>query len=171
MTIFLTTDTHFNHTKMLDFCKRPIDYELRILNGFRELLETDTLIHLGDICIGDDIRVHRQYIEPLACKKILVRGNHDHKSNSWYEDHGWDFVCNDFTITHHKVICHFSHRPKPWDGIFNVNFHGHLHNLGHRQNEIGNGMNSLISLERMGYAPISLTSLVGPILSKIIDKE
>ena len=59
-----------------------------------------------------------------------------------------------------KVL--FSHKPRAWDGIFDINIHGHLHDLGHRPGERGTRINNLISLEFMGYELISLKSILEP---------
>ena len=160
MTILLTTDSHFNHQKILQYCDRPNDFEERLVKGFSLLNEDDILFHLGDICIGADQDVHDNIIQKIKAKKILVRGNHDKKSNSWYLRNGWDFVCTNFFDKYHGVKVLFSHRPVAWDGVFDINIHGHLHNLAHRPEEKGNCMNHLISLEIDGYIPLTLRSVL-----------
>ncbi len=170
MAIYLTTDTHFNHKKILDYCSRPADYEQKLKREFCGLNQNDTLIHLGDICIGNDEEVHETIIIPMASKKILVRGNHDKKSNSWYLRNGWDFVCETFYNKYFGVNVLFSHRPRTWDGYFDVNIHGHLHDLSHRLDEKGGKLNHLISLEFYGYVPLSLRSILEPIKSKMVNQ-
>ena len=126
------------------------------------------LIHLGDVCIGDDANMHERFIKSIPCKRILVRGNHDKKSNAWYMDHGWDFVCNRFYDDLYGYKIAFTHKPIPpgcWDGVYDVNIHGHLHNLCHREVP-KNFMNVLLSLEIDGYAPLSLESFIGKKLKR-----
>ena len=82
----------------------------------------------------DDI-VHKFIVDELKCKKILVKGNHDSKSNSWYLEHGWDFVCEEFKDTLYGKNILFSHYPKVWDGVYDLNIHGHFHNSDHRRHE------------------------------------
>ena len=97
MNIWLTTDTHFNHDKMLEYCDRPMGFEYIIYNNLAESVkEGDLLFHLGDVSFGKDEEMHQRFIQPLPCNKVLVKGNHDKKSNSWYLDNGWDFVCDLF---------------------------------------------------------------------------
>jgi len=166
MTIYLTTDTHFSHKKeMIEYCDRPIDFEERLIKSFCLLQHDDILFHLGDICIGKDQDIHDNIIQKIKAKKILVRGNHDKKSNSWYLRNGWDFVCRHFFDKYHGLNVLFSHRPVAWDGMFDINIHGHLHNLGHRPDEKGNSMNHLISLEIDGYRPLSLRSVLEGIIA------
>lgn len=169
--IFLTTDTHFSHSKMVDYCHRPIDYQEKLKKGLDALKSTDTLYHLGDVCFGNHEEDHKRYIQTIKAKKILIRGNHDNKSDHWYLSHGWDFVCERLTNTYYGVRVCFSHRPLPWDGDFDINIHGHLHNLSHRPEERTNVLNYLISLERMGYTPLSLRTLLEPIRQKIQEAQ
>jgi calcineurin-like phosphoesterase family protein len=171
MSVFVTTDTHFNHEKIFEYCNRPLDYESQLIRGYQKLTVNDVLIHLGDICIGEDQNVHDQYIKPIQAKKILVRGNHDKKSNNWYLRNGWDFVCTHFYDRYFGVNVLFSHRPIPWDGFFDVNIHGHLHDLSHKQEEKINRLNLLVSLEKNGYEPLSLNQLISSFaLNNNIDK-
>lgn len=158
--IYVTSDTHFSHELMLSpDIGRPKNYEEKISKGFKKLRDDDILIHLGDICIGRDAENHKRYIEPLGCKKILVKGNHDKKSNNWYLNHGWSFVCEAFEMKFNGKRIIFSHEPLPWDGRCDLNIHGHLHNCGHREVKTL-AYNKLISLEQMGYSPISLNSII-----------
>lgn len=148
MKIYLTTDTHFYHDKMTQYCHRPENHteitgnNLLALNG--HMTSSDVLIHLGDICIGKDEEAHELYIEPLRCKKWLIRGNHDSKSNLWYLAHGWDWVGYKFQdILFGKSIL-FSHTPVEYretpsllwgSDAFDLNIHGHYHNTLHRLQE------------------------------------
>lgn len=166
MNIYLTTDTHFNHKdKMKEYCNRPDNYEHKIQTAFKGLTNRNLLIHLGDVCIGNDLNVHRKYIEPLECKAILVRGNHDRKSNQWYMTHGWDFVCTYFSIGRAKKNILFSHTPMAWDGYYNMNIHGHFHNANHRRWEdefkkVKNAGQHLLALEYNNYQLFNLDKLL-----------
>jgi len=100
--IWITTDTHFGHSNMVPYCGRPEDFGEKILaNLHKNIAPGDILIHLGDVCIGDDV-IHHHSLEfhTDRVKRILIRGNHDRKSNSWYLSHGWDFVCETFSMKH-----------------------------------------------------------------------
>lgn len=167
MKVYIISDTHFNHAAIKDYCQRPDDHEKLLWDGIEKIKPEDCLVHLGDICIGEDALVHA-YIQGLDCRKVLVMGNHDSKSWSWYMEHGWDFACDSFKLKYcGKNIC-FSHKPQPWDGDWDINVHGHLHNLGHHDKEyhrLGTlrEWHRLYAPELMGYAPIEL--------SKFIQKE
>lgn len=157
MNIYLTTDTHFGHKKMEEYCFRPKGFEEKIAKSLRRLKEDDILIHLGDICIGSDEKWHAMYISTLPCKKILVKGNHDRKSNAWYLEHGWDFVCDRFDLRYRGVKVVFSHQPIDmlYEGELNV--HGHFHDK--TEEDWQPGYKSL-SLERNNYQMYSLKALL-----------
>lgn len=161
--IYVTTDTHFNHKSIIQLADRPINFESKLRASFSSLTKEDVLIHLGDICMGKSLAVHESEIIPIKAKKILVLGNHDPKSVGWYLEHGWDFVCESFTNKYFGVKVKFTHKPVPWDGDFDVNLHGHLHNLSHRSEVKTNGLNYLVSLEKIGYSLISLEHILEPI--------
>lgn len=89
MKVYATTDTHFGHEKLKTMGEgRPDDYNEKMLKNFNKV-QGDILIHCGDFCIGEDVKWHEEFFKATAKikRKILVRGNHDHKSNSWYYDH------------------------------------------------------------------------------------
>lgn len=172
--IFLTTDSHLGHAQMVKFCGRPENHSELILLGYRNnLKEGDTLIHLGDICIGNDDAWHldlKGYI-PEGVKRILVRGNHDKKSDSWYLNHGWNFVCDEFSGHYFGKYVTFSHVPIP--NAKNINIHGHFHNNLHRllkkefitpgeedrNMALIENMNSnhrLLCIEDLNYRPVTL---------------
>jgi calcineurin-like phosphoesterase family protein len=130
--IWLITDTHLGHDAMVQYCGRPKDHSEIILDNISKLIrEGDILIHLGDFCIGKDSEWHEKFFSHLkGVKTILVRGNHDGKSNQWYLEHGWGFVCESFTDTYFGNKVTFSHIPIL--GVKNLNIHGHFHNTLHR---------------------------------------
>ena len=164
MKIYLTTDTHFGHYKLIEY-GRPKNFEELIWNGLKNLPEDCLLIHLGDIGFTGSQEVHDKYIKPLKCKKILVRGNHDHKSDSWYMRNGWDFVCNRFEARYFGKKILFSHIPVKDNNFYDLNIHGHFHNSDHHLEEafivaVRNKKQRLISLERTNYQPVNLLDLI-----------
>ncbi len=171
MNYWLISDTHFNHTKLKEWGGRSGDWQEKLWKGIGSIpdgSDEDILIHLGDICIGDDHEVHEvlQKCVPTGVRKILVRGNHDKKSAQWYYDHGWDFVCDQIGLLHHGVDILLSHRPMPpdtWRWRYNV--HGHTHGNMHRAEEYinwydGKNFHVDISPEIVGYAPVRLDTLM-----------
>lgn len=169
--IWIIVDTHFTHRQMIDDLGRPEDYERQIWKSLKKIDSKDLLIHLGDVCHGNDEEVHKK-LRKFKFKKVLVRGNHDHKSNNWYMNRGWDFVCRGFSDKYFGKKIAFSHKPIVWDGKYELNLHGHFHNISEKYHEeelveIKNDKQKLIALEYLGYGPILLENL----LNKIENKE
>lgn len=163
MKIYIISDTHFSHDKIIGFCDRPTDHEEIILKNLILTGTTeDCLVHLGDFSLGEEEKYSRKLCQHWVGRKILVLGNHDSKSWSWYMEHGWDFVCDSFRLKYAGKIIHFSHKPEPWDGVWEINVHGHLHNLGHRDNEYKElkKWHRLYAPELMDYQPIELSKFI-----------
>lgn len=166
MKIWLTTDTHFGHDMLIQY-GRPADFTEQIFKKLEVIEVGDMLIHLGDFCIGKDEEWTERYFKQLqGVKHILVRGNHDCKSNSWYLDHGWPMVCNSFSFEMFGKNIMFSHYPIAWDGYYDVNIHGHFHDTDHRRFEpqftkILNGYHKLLALEKTNYQPVLLRTFLG----------
>lgn len=129
MNVYLISDTHFNHDRVATYCDRPADFTERILHNWKQIVKPeDTVIHLGDVMIGNRTRGADQ-IRSLPGRKILVRGNHDRRSsNTWWMEHGFDFACDGMKFRN----CWLTHEPSTSlaDGCL-LNLHGHLHNIWH----------------------------------------
>lgn len=169
MKFYLITDTHFNHKKIIEFCDRPENYEQLLFADMNNIPEDGVLLHLGDICIGRDAEVHEQYIMPLKCKKWLVKGNHDRKSNTWYYNHGWDVVVESMSIIQGGKHIFFSHKPivlpKTKSKYQAINIHGHFHNSDHRLYEpemqrILTPAHKLLAIEYTNYRSVPLDKLL-----------
>jgi calcineurin-like phosphoesterase family protein len=127
MKIWLISDTHFNHENIATYCQRPIDFTELIIKHWRNMIpSSDTVIHLGDVTIGNKAQ---WFMRALPGRKILVRGNHDRqKSCTWWMEHGFDFACDGLVFRN----CWLTHEPAvalPEGCILNI--HGHLHNIWH----------------------------------------
>lgn len=167
MKIYLTTDTHLGHDKMIEFCGRPENHEEIILKELNYIPKDSLLIHLGDVCIGRDAHWHEQlHLNASQCKrKILVRGNHDNKSDSWYLDNGWDFVCEAFEARRFKMNFLFTHKPVIIPDHIDLNIHGHFHNSNHRRHEpelkaIYEERHKLLAIENTDLKPVNLQSFI-----------
>ena len=177
MKIWLITDTHFGHDKMKEYCGRPDKFEKLIFKGLDVVEPKDVLIHLGDFCIGNDEAWHIAFNEEVEGKHWLIKGNHDHKSNSWYLSNGWDFVADFFLDKYFGKNILFSHIPKKYNGEFDLNIHGHFHNNLHRllegrfvvegekeRNKIDlsnlTSRHKLLSIEETNYQPVLLETFL-----------
>lgn len=105
--LWFTSDTHFYHTNIIQYCNRPYSSveemnEALVTNWNEVVAPTDTVYHLGDFSLA--ARPVELFTPRLNGTKILVPGNHDwchpsHKKSrtdeskaKWirfYEDSGW----------------------------------------------------------------------------------
>lgn len=136
----IISDTHFLDPFPVNCGDRKKGFEKSLYKSLSTIPVNDVLIHIGDIARGNakDILVHKTYIEPLKCTKILVRGNHDNKSDAWYIDHWRDFVCDELTIKKYNKILRFIHIPtaetNEWAEVFLDRYVIHWHYHTHRRN-------------------------------------
>jgi len=138
MKIWITSDTHFNHKKLVELEGRPENFnELIISNHNKQFAPDDMLIHLGDVILGKHATLN-EFLSKFNVKhKILVRGNHDHKPNAWYMEKGFTFVC-DYFVWKDIAFSHAPLTPLPRCGQehykeeVKLNIHGHFHSNGHR---------------------------------------
>ena len=153
MKTWVISDTHFYHEKLKENNYRPQDFMGKIICNWKRMVSDDDLvIHLGDVSWSKDLLV-----DTLPGRKVLVRGNHDKKTCSWYMSHGFDFACDSFDRKFGNVVVRFTHVPieKP-DYTFDINIHGHLHT---RELEKV-WWRHLISLENNGYTLENVADIV-----------
>ena len=82
--VWFTSDTHFNHAKILDFCNRPFaditEHDEALIKNWNDRVGIDdTVFHLGDFCFGNPQKVE-EVRNRLNGNIILIRGNHDDKN-------------------------------------------------------------------------------------------
>jgi calcineurin-like phosphoesterase family protein len=174
--ILVTADLHLGHTGLSDDNLRPKNFSEKILTNLNRMVNPgDVLICLGDVCLGNDAEWHERLavlFPPDYCKRWLVRGNHDRKSNTFYLEHGWSMVCDSFSLEAFGKKILFSHMPQKDNGWFDLNIHGHFHDFGMERvketephlHAIVNEKHKLISLEALHYEPIKLQRIVEGIL-------
>lgn len=82
--IFFTSDTHFGHSKIIDYCKRPFssieEHDKALIQNWNSVVgQDDTVFHLGDFAYGNSQFI-ANIIKQLNGNIILVKGNHDLKN-------------------------------------------------------------------------------------------
>ena len=126
MTIWYSADAHFYHTNILKYCNRPFKsvkhMNDEIVRRWNSVVEPDdTVFYLGDVgyWINDSITSKvKEIYDTLNGNKILVSGNHDHKTN------GIASPIQNMDIEINGWLIHCSHVPNP---IYKMNFSGHVH--------------------------------------------
>lgn len=101
---FYTSDTHFFHKKILEFCPQRVGLDAETMNNAivsewnAVVGKNDTVYHLGDFSLGKSEET-KQMIQRLNGHKVLVLGNHDRRSAHWYAQAGFTAV-----FGHHMFV-------------------------------------------------------------------
>lgn len=82
--IFFTSDTHFGHSKIIEYCKRPFssieEHDRALIQNWNNTVgQDDTVFHLGDFAYGNSQFI-ANIIKQLNGNIILIKGNHDLKN-------------------------------------------------------------------------------------------
>ena len=77
--IFFTSDTHFEHSKIIDYCKRPFssieEHDKTLIQNWNNVVgQDDTVFHLGDFAYGNSQFISN-IIKQLNGNIILLKGN------------------------------------------------------------------------------------------------
>lgn len=132
-TFWVTSDTHFTHTNVIDFCDRPYrrvgDMNRDLVNRWNALVgHDDIVIHLGDFAFDRrEKSAIRRIFSKLNGRKWLVQGNHDDAAVTRQK---WEQVHPDALDMEYKgVRFHMSHKPPtaPDRSGSVIYLHGHLH--------------------------------------------
>ena len=169
MRIYMISDTHFNHKKIIEYCKRPFkdikEMNDTIINNWNKIVKKDDVVyHLGDFFLGSKYDL-KDIVDKLNGKIYLIRGNHDRLTAKSYEDCGIKELKNaPIIMDDYKIV--LSHSPIPDTMIKNgyINIHGHIHQK--RIEEIYD--NTLfdknkhinVSCDMIKFKPISLKTIL-----------
>ena len=174
---FFTSDTHFGHKNVVEYCDRPyrkadgqIDVdamnESLVANWNARVGPDDKIYHLGDFAMGQ-----RQFTLPLGKRlngyKILISGNHDETDKKMKEVAGFHEVYSSLIIEEdgHKIL--LRHEPMlNYKATYpEVDFHlcGHVHKLWKfdAEHNITN-----VGVDQWDYKPVTLPEILGSLQGK-----
>lgn len=123
-----TADTHFNHTNIIHYCRRPFSSiaemnEALIASWNARVGENDLVYHLGDFAWGD----WRPILERLNGDIILISGGHDKRWQKNYRDRFLQIAdLMDIGIEGKSIVlCHYCLR------VWNKSHYDSWHLFGH----------------------------------------
>lgn len=139
---FFTSDTHFGHKKVIEFCKRPFrdtqEMEETIIKNWNSIVKPNDLVfHLGDVFFCGKTKA-KEIMDQLNGRKILIRGNHDWWKDEKYIQLGFERVSDaGYSISEWDAqMSHFPYKGEEIDErIFDHQLfddgrwllHGHVH--------------------------------------------
>jgi calcineurin-like phosphoesterase family protein len=158
MDTYFTSDTHFGHKSVIDFCKRPFrdveEMNAALVENWNSVVKRDDRVyHLGDFAW--DMATAKEIRPQLNGHIRLVIGNHDDvpklaatgmftRMSLWRAFKDWNF-----TATHIPLAL-----SETREGAFNV--HGHKHNdpnFDRQEHQIN------VCTEMTNYTPIHVEEI------------
>lgn len=160
--VWFTSDQHFDHAAIIDYCKRPFKnvnkMNSEIVNKYQQLVdETDTVYFLGDLSLrtSEHIQYYRKLMAKLPGKKHLILGNHDSLKPFTYIDIGFISVHTSFVYQSDEIKFILNHDPAA--AIVSRNdfwLCGHIHDLFKTCKRVIN-----VGVDVWEYYPVSLGQL------------
>lgn len=157
---YVIADTHFWHDNVIDFCQRPFatskEMNEYMVNAWNSTVnKNDVVWHLGDVSFGGSENTIK-ICQSLNGQKILVRGNHDKRTVTFWKRAGFREVFNRpfYSIKYGVVMSHAPMRDLPSSM---KNIHGHTHDLytGLNQRQW-----ACVSVEMTMYAPMLVQNVI-----------
>ena len=177
MTIWFSSDLHWNHKNIIEYCNRPFSSveEMNttlIGNWNKRISPKDQVYFLGDLGLGGHKEIS-SYLEQLNGRIYLQEGNHDKKWFSQGFEHGRISTLPPlYNLNINKqlfVLCHYPLLTWLKSYYGSINLHGHCHgNIG-RINESedriipidqkrGNRID--VGVDCWNYFPVSLEEIL-----------
>jgi len=175
--IYFTSDTHYGHANVIDFCNRPFKNVDRMDNAlvrnYNEIINDDDIVYfIGDFTIKGS--QHKGYIENVIKKlkgnKYLIIGNHDKLKPFDYVDMGFHSVHTSLIIDTTLGKLFLNHDPCIYcyiDNILNIPLIcGHMHTLFR---SIGSVIN--VGVDVWDYRPVSLYQIENELIKNTNIKD
>lgn len=159
MTIFYSSDHHFDHKNIIRFCKRPFNdvphmNEMLIQYWNETVTPEDTVYYIGDFQFNPDPDL---FLSRLNGRKILIKGNHDFHHSKIIESKHWAEVHDILhtSLDHTKVtLCHYAMRVWPSAHKGSLMLYGHSHNR-----LSGTSQSCDVGVDAWNYRPVTMKEL------------
>lgn len=156
--IWITSDHHFNHTKIIEYCNRPFcntfDMNEYMIAKWNSVVRPDDIVlHLGDFALQMNEEEVTALVSKLHGTIILVRGNHDRFGVEKFKRCGFADVKKKIEFKNFIL----THRPIPVEDLnHKINIHGHVHNslAEYSINHVN------VNVEMWDYTPIDFIDLI-----------
>ena len=169
---FVISDLHLGHKNIIQFERNEFssveEHDAFIIKKWNSVVNDSDLVYvLGDVAFSLDLASLKEKLTLLKGTKILIKGNHDHKTNSFYKKSGFKEVYDGpLYIFKGRII--LSHEPvrEAFNNPFVINVYGHLHN------EILSLPNFIsVSAKTIAYKPLNLSLIEELALLKCKEKR
>lgn len=135
--VWLTSDEHYYHNNIIEFCKRPFKDMDEMIQAFIKnhndrVSHGDRTYHMGDFSFAKKKQIDKlkEVFSALNGQHYLISGNHD--SDVVYEM-PWVWTRQKSTLKCHGSLIHLDHYPHlSWNRSYHLHPHacGHVHSNG-----------------------------------------
>lgn len=187
--IFFTSDTHFGHSKIIDYCKRPFssieEHDKALIQNWNNTVgQDDTVFHLGDFAYGNSQFI-ANIIKQLNGNIILIKGNHDLRNINPTLYNIFSDVVYQARILIDKQTVYLNHFPflcfdhgdiNLYKDNYSIQLFGHVHSGPLTSSKDVSRLNILfptqydVGVDNNNYTPISWTDIKNKIKQQI-DKS
>lgn len=175
--IWFTSDTHFSHKNIIDYCNRPYKNieemnEALVENWNECVAPNDSVFHLGDVCMGAKDTVDK-YVPRLNGEVMVIQGNHDYnRRKDDMREYGWEVV-NDYMFRYQGITFYLTHNPEnknvkdiPAKAVI---LYGHVHDSAPCGVHKINGHYAYhVGIDTNDYKPVSLKTIYNDIIDYVM---
>lgn len=175
--VFFTSDTHFHHSNIIEFCHRPWGdvktHDLALIQNWNSKVPEDGIVfHLGDFVMTSNIEWTKELISKLNGEIYLIIGNHDYHNRMDREvikplfKGVYDVI--EFTLLdyYNFILCHY---PMMYWKRGSYHLHGHVHsgpNSTAKEIVTEHQMRYDVGVDNNNYAPVSFEELTEIFINK-----
>ena len=147
--IFFTSDEHYGHAKIIQYCNRPFaniaDHDEYLIRKHNEVVhEEDTVYHLGDFSLKYNPLDVQKNIKKLNGVHIFLQGSHDQWAKNLPDI--LNIKVYDTSIT----LCHYAMK------VWNASHYGTWQLFGHSHGKlVVDGKQLDVGVDCNNYAPFS----------------
>lgn len=164
---YVISDLHLGHKNIIEFERTEFktiqEHDDFIIAKWNSVVkDDDTVFVLGDVSLNIPKTEVSEKIHHLKGTKILILGNHDHGTKTYYSDVGFESsVEGPVFVYNGKVI--LSHEPaqEAFNSPYSMNIYGHLHGS---YLDIPNYVT--VSAKMIDYTPKTIDSIANEYVSK-----
>lgn len=155
---WFTSDTHFGHVAVIEYCKRPFssveEMDASLIAAWNDVVApNDVVWHLGDVVFRGD---PAGYLDQLHGRIHIILGNHDSPSKLRRTRAIWVGEVKYLRVGGQRIyLSHYAHRTWPRSD------QGSFHLYGHSHGDLpGLGRSMDVGVDANGYRPLLLEDVL-----------
>lgn len=176
--VFFTSDTHFHHANIIQFCHRPwgdvTTHDYALIQNWNRVVPKDGIVfHLGDFIMTSNIEWTKELLSKLNGQIYLIMGNHDYHNRmnrqvirDLFENRVYDIVEIVLSDYYRFIMCHY---PMLYWRRGSYHLHGHVHSGPYSlasEKVPEHYMRYDVGVDNNNYEPVSFEDLTEIFLKK-----